>query len=243
MRGGSELAVEPDDTDASGQLDHPPDGEERRLGAPQLLDQGAGRQPGHRDARLVPDHHLPHQVRRDVCLLVRVPPGLVRDEGDSDGRNWWQRPGSRRRVAKAEHQRRSVRHRVLVMLPAGVRLRRHGVRLAIAVAAVSAPLAAVLVESGTGMAAAPIMSQGAGCSGNIGWSNANQTIAAGDSITWSNCTGGYHQLQSTSSGWCLANQSTAGSAPTGWTYTCRFTAPGTYTYWCSVHTSAMTGTI
>ena len=96
----------------------------------------------------------------------------------------------------------------------------------------------------TALAAQPIMAEGAGCSGSsVGWTNANQTINVGDTVTWSNCTAGYHDLQSTSGGWCLANGSTSGQAGTPWSYACKFTAPGTYTYWCGIHQSAMKGTI
>jgi plastocyanin len=119
-------------------------------------------------------------------------------------------------------------------------------RLARSAAVVCAPLVATMAMVLTGpsaLAAAPIMAQGGGCSGAIGWTNANQSVSVGDSVTWSNCASGFHQLQSTSSGWCLANNQTAGQTGTAWSYTCKFAASGTYTYQCSVHTTQMAGTI
>ena len=88
-----------------------------------------------------------------------------------------------------------------------------------------------------------IATMGSGCAGNLGWSNATPTINVGDTVTWSNCATGFHQLQSTSDGWCLAKNATAGQTSQAWSYPCKFTTPGSYTYWCAIHQGAMAGTI
>src|ERR1700694_3316049 len=101
-------------------------------------------------------------------------------------------------------------------------------------AAVSAPLVSV-----SAIAAAPIVATGGSCAsgGNLGWTNATQTIKVGDAVTWSNCSGGNHTLQSASPGWCLASGTSSGSEFTNWHYSCSFTAAGTYAYECGVHGS------
>jgi plastocyanin len=111
-------------------------------------------------------------------------------------------------------------------------------------------LVGVLVVTGAGSinAAASnqtITSSGGTCPGDgtPAWTNANPTVNVGDTVTWNNCSGGNHGLQSTSNGWCLANGSTSGSSGSNWTYSCKFTAAGTYSYQCSVHMAAMAGTV
>lgn len=56
------------------------------------------------------------------------------------------------------------------------------------------------------------------------------TVQVGDTVTWNN-TEGFHSVD--------ADDGTFGNAPgTGWTFTHTFTAPGTYEYFCEVHSTA-----
>src|SRR5258708_1714626 len=134
------------------------------------------------------------------------------------------------------------------MVPGGGRLRRHGVRLAIAVAAVSAPLVAVLAGTGTGLAATgmAITAYGGTCGGSyVGWTNANQTVAAGTAITFANCTAtlsqpGNHGLAAPWTSLCSpssTNCQTQSSQPT----VCTFSSAGTFYYTCVRHGSSMAG--
>lgn len=56
------------------------------------------------------------------------------------------------------------------------------------------------------------------------------TVQVGDTVTWNN-TEGFHSVD--------ADDGTFGNAPgTGWTFTHTFTAPGTYEYFCEIHSTA-----
>lgn len=67
------------------------------------------------------------------------------------------------------------------------------------------------------------------------------TIAAGSTITWAWNAAGSHSIRST--GTPAIFRSSAVMANAGDTYSVTFNTPGTYTYDCSVHGSAMTGRI
>src|SRR5258708_3264505 len=123
------------------------------------------------------------------------------------------------------------------MMPGGLRLRRYGVRLAIAVAAVSAPLAAVLAGSGTGQAAnATFAGMYSITNGNY-WSPNSASINVGEGATW---TGANHGLAEGSS-----TAPWPSSCPNGVTGggSCVFSQPGTYHFVCSVHGASMPGTL
>lgn len=56
------------------------------------------------------------------------------------------------------------------------------------------------------------------------------TVQVGDTVTWNN-TEGFHSVD--------ADDGSFGNAPgNGWTFTHTFTAPGTYEYFCEVHSTA-----
>jgi plastocyanin len=111
---------------------------------------------------------------------------------------------------------------------------------------------AALVVAGLGAAGAlpavaaaqTITASGGSCGGSFGWTNGTQTIQAGETVTWLDCGSGTgnHSVESTSPGWCLADGMTT-SSPWTTPYRCTFTTPGTYTFDCGVHHSAMTGAI
>jgi plastocyanin len=67
------------------------------------------------------------------------------------------------------------------------------------------------------------------------------TIAAGDSITWTWNAAGSHSIQSTGVPDIFRNSVVMSGAND--TYKVTFRNPGTYTYDCAVHGSAMTGRI
>lgn len=67
------------------------------------------------------------------------------------------------------------------------------------------------------------------------------TIAAGSTITWAWNAAGSHSIRSTGTPAIFRNSVVMGNA--GDTYSVTFNTPGTYTYDCSVHGSAMTGRI
>jgi len=67
------------------------------------------------------------------------------------------------------------------------------------------------------------------------------TIAAGDSITWAWNAAGSHSIQSTGVPDIFRNSVVMAGAND--TYTVTFRNPGTYSYQCGVHGSAMTGRI
>jgi len=66
------------------------------------------------------------------------------------------------------------------------------------------------------------------------------TIAAGDSITWAWNAAGSHSIQSTGVPDIRNSVVMSGANDT---YTVTFRNPGTYSYQCAVHGSAMTGRI
>ena len=68
------------------------------------------------------------------------------------------------------------------------------------------------------------------------------TIAAGDSITWSWNAAGSHSIQSTGVPPEVFRNSVVMSGAND-SYTITFRNPGTYTYQCAVHGAAMTGRI
>jgi plastocyanin len=72
------------------------------------------------------------------------------------------------------------------------------------------------------------------------------TVDPGDTVTWQWTSGLGHTVTSTSSNWKKDTRvgpqvppNAPGDAMTAFT----FTKPGTYTYWCRTHTSAMTGKV
>lgn len=67
------------------------------------------------------------------------------------------------------------------------------------------------------------------------------TIAAGSSITWAWNAAGSHSIRSTGTPGIFRNSVVMSGASD--TYTVTFNTPGTYTYDCAVHGSAMTGRI
>lgn len=68
------------------------------------------------------------------------------------------------------------------------------------------------------------------------------TIAAGSSVTWAWNAAGSHSIQSTGTAPEIFRNSVVMSGASD-TYTVTFNTPGTYTYDCAVHGSAMTGRI
>jgi len=131
-----------------------------------------------------------------------------------------------------------------------MRLRRHGVRIAIAVAAVSAPLTAVMLGSGTGLAATgtPVTAYGGTCGGAyVGWTNADQTVSAGTAITFANCKAtlsqpGNHGLAASWTNLC-SPAATNWQSQSAQSTVCTFSSPGTFYYTCVTHGSSMAGTI
>jgi plastocyanin len=69
------------------------------------------------------------------------------------------------------------------------------------------------------------------------FSPANFTVKAGSTVTWVNHDGSSHTV--TSQGSTLFD---SGDVPTGGTFSYKFTQPGTYKYYCTIH-PWMTGTI
>jgi plastocyanin len=68
------------------------------------------------------------------------------------------------------------------------------------------------------------------------------TIAAGSTVTWTWATNGQHSIQSTGAVPAIFRNSVVMTA-SGSTYSVTFNTPGTYTYDCMVHGSAMTGVV
>ncbi|PYP90989.1 MAG: hypothetical protein DMD34_16430 [Gemmatimonadetes bacterium] len=68
------------------------------------------------------------------------------------------------------------------------------------------------------------------------------TIAAGESVTWTWNAAGSHTVQSTGVPPEIFRNSVV-MAEANDTYTVTFRNPGTYSYDCAIHGSAMTGTI
>jgi plastocyanin len=66
------------------------------------------------------------------------------------------------------------------------------------------------------------------------------TITAGSSVTWTWNAAGSHSIQSTGS---PSFTSSGVLSANGATYTVTFDTPGTYTYDCGVHGTAMTGRV
>lgn len=65
---------------------------------------------------------------------------------------------------------------------------------------------------------------------NFAYDPATVTVQVGDTVTWTNSEG-FHSVD--------ADDGSFGNAPgTGWTFTNTFTAPGTYEYFCEVHSTA-----
>ena len=80
-------------------------------------------------------------------------------------------------------------------------------------------------------------------SGHNGSQNpAVDTIAAGTSVTWTWNAAGQHSIQSTGVAPEIFRNSVVMTAANS-SYTVTFQNPGTYTYQCMVHGSAMTGRI
>jgi plastocyanin len=88
------------------------------------------------------------------------------------------------------------------------------------------------------------------------WSNATQTISAGQKVTFSNLStpGVPHGIEWRSSlhGECEKGGAGEGNVPVGtteaasatnWSGKCKFTQPGVYTFWCTRHHQEMSGTI
>ena len=67
------------------------------------------------------------------------------------------------------------------------------------------------------------------------------TIAAGSTVTWTWGAAGSHSIQSTGTPFIFRNSVVMSAANA--TYVVTFNTPGTYTYQCGVHGSAMTGRI
>jgi plastocyanin len=64
---------------------------------------------------------------------------------------------------------------------------------------------------------------------NFAYEPATVTVQVGDTVTWEN-TEGFHTVD--------ADDGSFGNAPgTGWTFMHTFTAPGTYEYFCEVHST------
>jgi plastocyanin len=81
------------------------------------------------------------------------------------------------------------------------------------------------------------------------WSPSQAMVGEGGSVTFSNLTTVPHGVDWISSpatpvcgGGVPVGTSEAASG-TGWSGSCTFTAPGTYTFYCTVHKAAMSGTI
>lgn len=68
------------------------------------------------------------------------------------------------------------------------------------------------------------------------------TIAAGSSVTWAWNAAGSHSIQSTGTAPEIFRNSVVMSGAND-TYSVTFNTPGTYTYDCAIHGSAMTGRI
>ena len=77
---------------------------------------------------------------------------------------------------------------------------------------------------------------------NGGTNPAVDTIAAGDSVTWTWNAAGSHSIQSTGLPPEVFRNSVV-MAGAHDTYTVTFRTPGTYSYQCAVHGAAMTGRI
>lgn len=71
--------------------------------------------------------------------------------------------------------------------------------------------------------------------------DAVDTIAVGSSVTWAWNAAGSHSIQSTGTPGIFRNSVVMSGANASYTVT--FKNPGTYTYDCAVHGSAMTGRI
>lgn len=83
------------------------------------------------------------------------------------------------------------------------------------------------------------------------WTHAQQTVAAGESVAFANATTVPHGIEWRSAVKPVCEEG-AGKVPVGttpaasgtqWSGKCKFTQPGTYTFWCTVHGAEMSGTI
>lgn len=81
------------------------------------------------------------------------------------------------------------------------------------------------------------------------WSPPHVTVAEGASVTIGNPTTvahGVHWISSPATPACSASMpvgTTAAASGTEWSGSCTFAQPGTYTFYCTVHGAAMSGTI
>jgi plastocyanin len=86
------------------------------------------------------------------------------------------------------------------------------------------------------------------------WSNVPQTVIAGEKVTFGNPTTVYHGVEwlSATKPTCEKGGAGEGNVPVGaepsasgieWSGKCTFSQPGTYTFYCTVHGAAMSGTI
>jgi plastocyanin len=67
------------------------------------------------------------------------------------------------------------------------------------------------------------------------WDPPNVTINPGEQVTWTNTSGGFHTLR--------IDGQEHGTPNTAWTYSQSFAQPGTYSFVCGIHLSAMSGTV
>jgi plastocyanin len=91
-----------------------------------------------------------------------------------------------------------------------------------------------------------------GVYGEHHWMPATATVSAGGVVTLSNPTEVAHGVRWVSGPGTPSCEEGAGKVPVGttaaasgikWSGTCKFTQPGTYTFYCTVHGAEMTGTI
>lgn len=83
------------------------------------------------------------------------------------------------------------------------------------------------------------------------WAHAQQTVLAGESVTFANSTSVPHGVEwrSTVKPTCEEGEgkvpvgSTPAASGTKWSGKCTFSQPGTYTFYCTVHGAEMSGTI
>jgi plastocyanin len=67
------------------------------------------------------------------------------------------------------------------------------------------------------------------------WDPPDVTINPGEQVTWTNTSGGFHTLR--------IDGQEHGTPNTTWTYSQSFALPGTYSFVCGIHLSAMSGTV
>lgn len=133
-----------------------------------------------------------------------------------------------------------------------MRTRRRYLALAVLVGTGAAILPAAAGSETSPTIKAENFGSGYGYGETHAWSPSQVTVATGGTVTLSNPTMVNHGVEWKSPPATPGCEEGAGKVPVGtseaasgkeWSGKCKFTQPGTYTFWCTVHHAAMSGTI